>query len=51
MVLSNVDREGFDATKAGPLDGVWFDGIITAQEVGSYYKPDRRSFGYMLETV
>ena len=50
VVLSNVDREGFEATNAGPLEGVRFDRIITAQEVGSY-KADRRDFGYMLETV
>ena len=29
MVLSNVDSEGFEATDAGLLDGVGFDGIIT----------------------
>lgn len=50
VVLSNVDRGSFEATDAGPLEGVRFDGIIAAQEVGSY-EPDRWDFGYMLETV
>lgn len=50
VVLSNVDRESFSLSNAGPLDGVKFDRIITAQEVGSY-KPDLRNFDYMLKTV
>lgn len=50
VVLSNVDRESFSASNAGPLGGVKFDRIITAQDVGSY-KPDLRNFEYMLKTV
>lgn len=50
VVLSNVDKESFKASNAGPLESVHFDRIITAQEVGSY-KPDLRNFEYMLETV
>ncbi|KAH0837130.1 haloacid dehalogenase, type II [Fonsecaea monophora] len=50
VVLSNVDRASFAATNAGPLGGVRFDKIITAQDVGSY-KPDLRNFEYMLEAV
>jgi 2-haloalkanoic acid dehalogenase type II len=50
VVLSNVDRESFKASNAGPLGGVKFDRIITAQDVGSY-KPDHRNFKYMLRTV
>ncbi|KIW66682.1 haloacid dehalogenase, type II [Phialophora macrospora] len=50
VVLSNVDRESFKASNAGPLGGVKFDRIITAQDVGSY-KPDHRNFEYMLRTV
>ncbi|OQU98989.1 hypothetical protein CLAIMM_04697 [Cladophialophora immunda] len=50
VVLSNVDRESFKATNAGPLGGVRFDRIITAQDIGSY-KPDLRNFEYMLKTV
>ena len=49
-VLSNVDRESFTRSNAGPLGGVKFDLIITAQDVGSY-KPDFRNFEYMLRTV
>lgn len=50
VVLSNVDKESFKKTNAGPLGGVKFDRIITAQEIGSY-KPDLRNFQYMLKTV
>ncbi|OAP60167.1 haloacid dehalogenase, type II [Fonsecaea erecta] len=50
VVLSNVDRESFSASNAGPLGGVRFDKIITAQDVGSY-KPDLRNFEYMLAAV
>lgn len=50
LVLSNVDRESFGATNAGPLQGVHFDAIITAQDVGSY-KPDLRNLEYMLDYV
>ena len=50
VILSNVDRESFEATNAGPLEGITFDRIITAQEVGSY-KPELRNFEYLLETV
>lgn len=50
VVLSNVDRESFSKSNAGPLSGVKFDRIITAQDVGSY-KPDPRNFDYMLKTV
>ncbi|KZF24283.1 HAD-like protein [Xylona heveae TC161] len=48
VVLSNVDRESFGASNAGPLGGVHFDGILTAQDIGSY-KPDPRNFDYMLD--
>jgi 2-haloalkanoic acid dehalogenase type II len=50
VVLSNVDREAFSLTNAGPLEGVKFDMILTAQDVGSY-KPDLRNFEYMLKEV
>jgi len=49
-VLSNVDRESFAKSNAGPLAGVNFDAIFTAQDVGSY-KPDQRNFDYMLKEV
>ncbi|KAJ9156612.1 Haloacid dehalogenase [Pleurostoma richardsiae] len=50
VVLSNVDRQSFAATNAGPLQGVPFDLIVTAEDVGSY-KPDPRNFEHMLEKV
>ena len=50
VVLSNVDEESFKSTNAGPLGGIKFDRVITAQEIGSY-KPDLRNFEYMLRTV
>ena len=50
VVLSNVDRESFKASNSGPLEGVQFDKIITAQDVGSY-KPNLRNFEYMLQTA
>lgn len=50
VVLSNVDLESFSKTNAGPLEGVPFDLVITAQEVGTY-KPDLQNFEYMLERV
>jgi 2-haloalkanoic acid dehalogenase type II len=44
-VLSNVDNESFSHT-ARRL-GVRFDGIMTAEDIGSY-KPSLRNFEYML---
>lgn len=50
VVLSNVDRQSFALTNAGPLQNIEFDRVITAQDVGSY-KPDPQNFAYMLDTV
>ncbi|RAH86014.1 hypothetical protein BO86DRAFT_415525 [Aspergillus japonicus CBS 114.51] len=50
VVLSNVDRESFAKTNAGSLQGIQFDLIITAQDVGSY-KPDLKNFEHMLHAV
>lgn len=50
VVLSNVDRDSFSRSNAGPLGGVKFDLIITAQDAGSY-KPSFRNFEYMLREV
>ena len=50
VVLSNTDRDSFRATNAGPLQGVPFDLVITAHDVGSY-KPALRNFEYMLREV
>lgn len=46
FILSNVDRAGFAASNE-KLE-VTFDGIYTAQDIGSY-KPDPRNFRYLLE--
>jgi len=50
VVLSNTDRTSFAGTNSGPLQGVPFDLVITAEDVGSY-KPDPRNFEYMIEHV
>lgn len=50
VVLSNVDRSSFSATRSGPLQGAHFDLVLTAQDIGSY-KPDQRNFAYMLDSV
>jgi 2-haloalkanoic acid dehalogenase type II len=46
--LSNVAREPFARTCAGPLAGVSFWRVYTAEDIGSY-KPDLRNFEYLLE--
>ncbi|KAK4993853.1 hypothetical protein LTR50_000066 [Elasticomyces elasticus] len=46
--LSNVDRDSFARTLAGPLAGCAFDAVYTAQDIGSY-KPDPANFRYLLE--
>ena len=50
VVLSNTDREAFGATNAGPLQGVPFDLVVTAEDVGSF-KPASRNFEYMMDEV
>jgi 2-haloalkanoic acid dehalogenase type II len=50
VVLSNTDRTSFANTNSGPLQGIPFDLVITAEDVGSY-KPDPRNFEYMIEEV
>jgi 2-haloacid dehalogenase len=45
VILSNVDNESFAHSNARL--GVAFDGIYTAEDIGSY-KPDPRNFEYML---
>lgn len=45
VILSNVDNESFSHSNARL--GVAFDGIFTAEDIGSY-KPQRRNFEYML---
>jgi 2-haloacid dehalogenase len=46
VILSNVDRLSFRGSNERLQ--VSFDGIYTAQDIGSY-KPDLRNFDYMLE--
>ena len=48
FVLSNVDRAGFTGSAARL--GVTFDGVMTAEDVGSY-KPDLRGFHAVLEML
>jgi 2-haloalkanoic acid dehalogenase type II len=45
--LSNVDRASFGRTLAGPLAGVDFFAVYTAEDIGSY-KPDLRNFEYLI---
>lgn len=48
--LTNVDNASFARTRAGPLQGIEFDAVYTAEDVGAY-KPDPRNFQYLLEHV
>jgi 2-haloalkanoic acid dehalogenase type II len=50
VVLSNVDKISFSRTLSGPLNGVKFDGIYTAEDIGSY-KPDLRNFQYLADNA
>jgi 2-haloalkanoic acid dehalogenase type II len=47
ILLSNVDHENIRATLTGPLAGVEFDAVYTAQDIGAY-KPDHKNFNYLL---
>ena len=48
MVLTNTDNQSFQGSNARL--GVHFDGVYTAEDIGSY-KPDDRNFDYMLEAL
>ena len=48
VILSNVDRAGFQATQIRL--GVVPDAVYTAQDIGSY-KPDPRNFAYLLQRL
>jgi 2-haloalkanoic acid dehalogenase type II len=50
VILSNIDNDSIAATVSGPLKGVEFDAVYTAQDIGSY-KPDLANFRYLLEGV
>jgi FMN phosphatase YigB (HAD superfamily) len=45
-----VDHESFHETLKGPLNGVKFDAIYTAEDIGSY-KPDENNFHYLVSHV
>ena len=48
VVLTNTDNLSFSGSNARL--GVHFDGVYTAEDIGSY-KPDDRNFDYMIETL
>lgn len=48
VVLTNTDNQSFSGSNARL--GVHFDGVYTAEDIGSY-KPADRNFDYMLETL
>lgn len=48
IILSNIDRKSFAASNRKL--GVEFDGIYTAQDIGSY-KPARANFQFMIEKM
>lgn len=48
VVLTNTDNESFSGSNARM--GVFFDGVYTAEDIGSY-KPDDRNFTYMIEAL
>ncbi|KAJ5647176.1 HAD-superfamily hydrolase [Penicillium lividum] len=50
VILSNVDNVSFEHTLEGPLKGVSFDAICTAEDIGSY-KPDHRNFEYLFKEI
>ena len=48
VVLTNTDNESFSGSNARM--GVFFDGVYTAEDIGSY-KPDDWNFTYMIEAL
>lgn len=50
IAISNITNAAIKKTLAGPLKGVEFDDVYTAEEIGSY-KPDHRNFEYLLKGV
>jgi 2-haloalkanoic acid dehalogenase type II len=50
VILSNIDNDSIARTIAGPLNGVEFDAVFTAQNIGSY-KPDLNNFRFLVEGV
>jgi 2-haloalkanoic acid dehalogenase type II len=50
VILSNIDNDSIARTISGPLAGVDFDLVLTAQEIGSY-KPDLKNFEYLIGKI
>ncbi|KAI1627881.1 S-2-haloacid dehalogenase [Exophiala viscosa] len=50
FVLSNVDNASFERTRTGPLKGGHWDGIYTAETVGSY-KPNPNNYHYVVKRL
>lgn len=50
FVLSNVDNASFERTRTGPLKGVHWDGIYTAEMIGSY-KPNPNNYNYVVKRL
>jgi 2-haloalkanoic acid dehalogenase type II len=48
IALSNVDKVSFANTLTGPLNGVKFDAIYVAEEIGTY-KPNPNNFNYLVD--
>lgn len=48
FVLSNVDNASFERTRTGPLQGTHWDGIYTAEMIGSY-KPNPNNYRYVVQ--
>ena len=50
FVLSNVDDASFAQTCSGPLNGVHWDGIYTAEQIGSY-KPNPNNYNFVVKRL
>lgn len=50
IILSNVDNNNIRGTLTGPLSGVEFDAIYTAEDIKTY-KPNHRNFNYLIDLV
>lgn len=48
VILSNVDKSSFGRALTNQLPEITFDGIYTAQDIGTY-KPNPRNFEYLIE--
>lgn len=50
IIVSNVDNDNITNTITGPLGGVEFDAVLTAEDIGSY-KPSHINFNFLLNTL